>query len=87
MDSGCPTSSAGGSYWCGSCGTALDSVKPPNKWQSYVSEAGEKKWVLLCPPCQRSLWRDYTKLEDFPEWRRMCKEYLQWLGQEFEWKR
>ena len=47
--------------WCASCS---EDCKP---WQ-YRWHVHNQNHCCVCRPCERLLWRDYTKLEEFFSW-------------------
>jgi hypothetical protein len=82
-----PHRSLGKGYFCGVCfiDCCPDSVSKGCRWHKYGDVTlDEKKWVHLCPSCDKYLWRLFSKFEELEDWNRCKKDYMLFLKHEIE---
>ena len=73
--------------FCGCCyqesGPSSNFRPFKGRWQPYGDHRlGEKFWIYLCWSCNNSLWRLYSKGEEWHDNQSMCMEYLVFLKHE-----
>ena len=61
------------------CSACQDCIEDYRKWYEH-----EKTWAVLCKPCVRFLWRDFSKLEDVNYFSNGWKDFPKYVIEELQ---